>query len=124
MSRDFVTVINCMDGRVQAVVIEYMKRKFDALYVDSVTVAGPSKMLAENRKKRLIKDIKFRISISVEKHDSDVIAVVGHFDCAMIKTSDEDQIKFVKEAVNVVRKWYDVEVIGLWVNDKLEVIEL
>lgn len=43
MSNQFVTAINCMDGRVQEPVIKWMKEKYNATYVDMITEAGPNK---------------------------------------------------------------------------------
>lgn len=44
----FCTAINCMDGRVQLPVINFLMRRFSVEYVDSVTDAGPVKILAEH----------------------------------------------------------------------------
>ncbi len=43
----FGTVINCMDGRVQFPVLEYLKHKYEVDLVDSITEAGPLKILSE-----------------------------------------------------------------------------
>ena len=43
----FCTAINCMDGRTQQPVIEFLKDKFEVLYVDSITEPGPVHILAE-----------------------------------------------------------------------------
>ena len=125
MEKKFACVINCMDGRIQSSVIDYMRNEYKTLYVDTITVAGPSKILSEYKKDKLIKNIKFRTQISVEKHGSDIIAVVGHFDCAMIVMSDEDQKNHVEQAVKNVKKWHpEANVIGLWVAEDLSVSRL
>ncbi len=36
----FVTAINCMDGRVQIPVIEYLKNNYGINYVDMITAPG------------------------------------------------------------------------------------
>ena len=114
-----------MDGRIQTAVIDYMREEYQTLYIDTITVAGPSKILSEYKKDKLIKNIKFRAAISVEKHGSEVIAVVGHFDCAMIQQPDDLQQNHVTTAVENVKKWHDnVEVIGLWVDSDLSVKRL
>jgi len=122
MEKKFTTVINCMDGRIQQAVIEYMQKKYDSLYVDMITAAGPCKMLAEDKKTTIIKDLKYRTTVSVEKHFSKVVAVVGHFDCALIQKPDSEQQELLKESVLKVSAWFDdVEVIGLWVSSEIEV---
>jgi len=44
----FCTVINCIDGRIQLPVIEYLKIRFNVEYVDTITEAGPNLILSEN----------------------------------------------------------------------------
>ena len=42
----FFTVINCMDGRVQLPVINYLKQKFNVEFIDTITEVGPNKIIA------------------------------------------------------------------------------
>ena len=57
---EFACVIKCMDGRIQNVVSAYMRKKFNVPYIDAITVAGPVKVLAENKKDQILNDLKFR----------------------------------------------------------------
>ena len=82
MTKKFVTCINCMDGRAQKPVIDYMQKRFGVEYVDMITEPGPNKILSDNNDATLIESLKKRVAISVEKHGSEIIAIVGHFDCA------------------------------------------
>lgn len=122
MKYKFATSINCMDGRVQIPVIEYMKHKFKVKYVDMITEPGPNKILCENCDECLINSIKSRVDISVNNHGSKVISVVGHYDCAGNPVDKEKQIEDIKCAVDNVKNWCeDIEVIGLYVDDKWKV---
>jgi len=47
----FVTVINCIDGRVQKPVINKFQKDYNADYIDMITEPGPNLILAENSKK-------------------------------------------------------------------------
>ena len=78
----FCTVVNCMDGRVQEPVIAWLKEYFGVAFVDSVTEPGPNGILAAGEGAAVIASIEARVRISVEKHGSVGIAVVGHHDCA------------------------------------------
>ena len=49
MAEKFATAVNCMDGRVQKPVIEYLQKSFGVDYVDMVTEPGPNKILAEGK---------------------------------------------------------------------------
>ena len=101
----FATVVNCMDGRTQLPVIEYLKKKYGVDYVDSITEPGPIKILAERTYLTIIDQIKKRVGISVEKHGSRHIAVVGHHDCAGNPTDQETQLKQIDASIKLISEW-------------------
>lgn len=118
----FGTVINCMDGRVQLCVNEYVKQKYNIEFVDTVTAAGPCKIISKDEQKRLVHNINYRLDISVNGHGSNYIAVVGHHDCAGVPDDDDTHKLYVLESVTKVKEWYpDAIVEAIWVNDKFEV---
>jgi carbonic anhydrase len=114
-----------MDGRIQIPVIKYLQEKFDAEYVDSVTEPGPNLILANRNDKNLVKSILNRVAISVEKHNSVGIAVVGHHDCAGNPSEYESQLDQIKKSIKFISSIYEgLEVIGLWVNSDWTVEEV
>lgn len=121
----FVTAINCMDGRVQLPVIEWMKQTYNAKYVDMVTAPGPNKILSDDKYGLEASFLQKRVEISVKKHLSKIIAVVGHYDCAGNPTDLETQKKQIKNAVETITSWrFGVIVIGLWVDEHWSVHKL
>jgi hypothetical protein len=46
----FVTCINCIDGRTQLPVIEFLRRKYDVDFVDLITIPGADGVLAGGEK--------------------------------------------------------------------------
>ncbi|MEN8154346.1 MAG: carbonic anhydrase [Acidobacteriota bacterium] len=121
----FCTAINCMDGRVQLPVIDYLRQKFEATYVDMITEPGPNRILADKTDLVLIKSIFDRIEISVKKHKSEGIAIIGHYDCAGNPTPREEQKVHTLNAVKILKKKYrDLEIIGLWIDENWNVTEL
>lgn len=121
----FCTVINCIDGRVQLPVIKYLQKKFNADYVDSITEAGPNLILAQARGITSVESIIKRLNISIEKHSSIGIAVVGHYDCAANPALEGEQIAQIQESIRFLRKHYqNIEIIGLWVDSAWEVQEV
>jgi carbonic anhydrase len=119
----FATAVNCMDGRVQLPVIEYMRKKFGVDFVDSVTEAGADGILGHRSAR--VTAIKKRVEISVKKHGSRVVAVVGHHDCAGNPVSKETHIKEIKDDVKIVSEWFPgVKVVGLWVGEDWKVREV
>src|SRR6056297_3623646 len=121
----FCTVINCMDGRVQVPVIKYLQERFNADYVDSITEPGPNRVLAEDKDSAQVQSIFDRLWISVEKHNSVGIAIVGHNDCAGNPVPKEAQLRQIEAAVTRMGQSYsDIQIIGLWVDHDWTVHEV
>ena len=115
----FATAINCMDGRVQLPVNEWMRRQYGVTYVDTITEPGPIKILAEKQPDSAVESIKQRTDISVHKHGSSVIAVVAHYDCAGNPVDKATQMGQLDLSTAQVKAWgYDVPIIGLWVDEQ------
>ena len=115
--KKFVTAINCMDGRVQLPVIDWMKKQYAADFVDMITEPGPNKILAENKPCDLIESLRKRVEISVIKHESTSIAIIGHFDCAGNPVEKETQLNQIKKSVKTIQSWgFNIPVIGLWID--------
>ena len=118
----FGTAINCMDGRVQTPVTNWMKERFGLDYIDMITEPGPEKMLSQDMSDQ-VKSIKSRVMISVNAHGSQVILVAAHHDCAGNPVSKEEHIRQVRECRKIIGSWNlpVKEVIGIWVNDRWSV---
>ncbi len=126
MAQDtFVTAINCMDGRTQLPVNSYLMKKYKVNHVDTITEPGPIKILAENSDIALIDSIKNRVDVSVNKHGSQLIAIVGHFDCAGNPVDKEKQLLQLDNSVKTVETWnFKAKIIKLWVDDNWSVTEV
>ncbi|MGB9690387.1 carbonic anhydrase [Thermogutta sp.] len=121
----FCTVINCMDGRVQLPVITYLKARFGVDHVDNITEPGPDGILAKGDDHVLIASILRRVQISLEKHQSQGLAVVGHADCAGNPVSHQAHLQDIRSACKWLKaRFPNVAVIGLWVNEQWEVEEV
>jgi hypothetical protein len=115
----FATAINCMDGRTQIPVIDYIRKKYKVDYVDMITEPGPIRILAEKTDKPTIESIKRKVAISTEKHISVHIVIVGHYDCAGNPVEKAMQLKQILESIWTVRSWgFRAETLGLWIDEK------
>jgi hypothetical protein len=122
--RRFATAINCMDGRVQLPVIEWLKRQYHADYVDMITEPGPERLLAEGNP-AAIESIRKRLEISATRHHSNLVAIVGHHDCAGNPADKETKLEQILSAIKKVEAWnFGVRVIGLWVDESWEAHEV
>lgn len=121
----FATAINCIDGRTQLPVIEYLKNKYGVDYVDAITEPGPNRILAEQRDQGVLASIRRRLEISVMKHGSKHVVIVGHHDCAGNPVDKETQLSQIAAAVETVKSWgFPCEVTGLWVDGQWNVHEI
>ncbi len=122
----FVTAICCIDGRIQDSISQWLKSRYGAAFVDTITEPGVDRLLAEDAYHEEV--VRRKAIISVEGHHSRLIAIVGHFDCAANPVSKIQHIKQIRIALARVAGWdfpEDVEVVGLWVGEdgKVEVVE-
>jgi len=111
-----------MDGRAQKPVAEYMQKNFGVEYVDMITEPGPNKILSEGKDASIIESLKKKVAISVEKHNSRLIAVIGHYDCAGNPANEDVQKEHLRKSIDVIASWkFPVEkVIALWLDDNFK----
>jgi len=125
MNFKFGTAINCIDGRTQEPVIDFMKQKYGIDGVDMVTFPGVDGVLSSIGNFNTIALIRNAVSISVERHGSRIIAVVGHFDCAGNPGNREHHYAHIRKAVQQVSSWnFDAKIVGFYVNDKWQIEEV
>ncbi|MBK5240022.1 carbonic anhydrase [Clostridium sp.] len=117
MNGSAVTVLNCIDGRTQMPVINWLKENFCVDYVDSITQAGMDKVLSQGNWIE-IEILKKNVLVSVTDHHSKLVAIVGHYDCAANPVSEFQHFKDIIASINVVKTWgLPVNIVGLWVDE-------
>jgi carbonic anhydrase len=98
----FFTSIGCMDGRCQEPVLAFGQKKFNAKYADTITEAGLVGLLARNADRKLLKALKLKINISLEKHHSKGIIIHGHQECAGNPVEDKQHKKDVLKTAKTI----------------------
>ena len=122
---EFGTSIHCMDGRIQGPLINYIKKKYNIKYIDTITEPGPCKILSENLEISLVESIDRRVSISLEKHGSKIIFISGHFDCAGNPVSKENQVnQLIQCEAFLESKYPNAKIVKLWINQNWDIQEL
>ena len=120
----FGTTINCIDGRTQNPVSQWIKENYSVDYVDTVTEPGPDKVLLEVNIEK-IEQIKSKLLISIKAHNSTLIVIAGHHDCAANPVSKEEHLTQIKKSINMIKSWnFPVKVVGVWVNDQWKVEQI
>jgi len=114
---NFVTVINCMDGRTQLPMIEWAMEHFSVDFVDNITEPGPDGILSDGPEV-LVGSIMDRAIISVKKHGSRNIVIVSHADCAGNPVEKTLHLEQLERSVERVRSWgLDAGVHGVWLGE-------
>lgn len=117
----FGTAINCMDGRAQLPVIAWMKERYGLDYVDMITEAGADCVLTQGTPEQ-VASVLARVHVSVDKHHSKVVAIVGHDDCAGNPCAPADHLGHIRRSVAAARGWgLPAEVIGIWLDEGWQV---
>lgn len=112
----FATAFNCIDGRAQSPVADWVKINTQAEYVDMITEPGADLVLASGSPE-LIEALKQKALVSVNAHNSGVIVVAGHDECAANPVSAEEHAQHIRAAMQTIASWnLPVRVAGLWVN--------
>ena len=113
----FCSAINCIDGRVQLPVIQYLTRWFHVDFVDIVSDTGPVGVLAHYPDSARAGSIYRRIDVSRNAHKSHGVAIVAHHDCAGNRRPFEGQIEDLHaSAANLRRRYSGFPVLALWVG--------
>lgn len=108
--------LNCIDGRIQLPVIEWIYKNYPVDYVDMITEPGMDGLLAGADNS--IEEIKRKVNLSIVNNKAEIMFIVGHYDCRGNPEVDADHKKHIGMAVERVKlEFKKLEVIGLWVND-------
>jgi len=119
MKETRVTCLNCMDGRTQLPVLNWINENYPVTFVDVITEAGMDGVLA---KQKDISEVMRSIKVSVEINKSTRLFVVGHHDCRGNPVSHTCHREEIISAVKRLKLlWPKQEVIGLWVNDQWKI---
>lgn len=122
MKVKFATAVNCIDGRVQAPVAQFIRKNYGVDFIDMITAPGPDKILSEYKNMREIQSMKKKVLFSYHNRDSKLIFIASHNGCLGNPCSNRMHLKQLKEAVKNVRKWrQEAKVFGVWVDEDRKV---
>jgi carbonic anhydrase len=113
----FATAVTCIDGRVQQPIVDWVKLNMNVHYVDLITEPGPDLRLSEGPS-LVVEEMIRKVSFSIQYHESNVVAVSGHHDCAANHATRDEHIEQILDGVRVVLSHQpNVRVLGLWLNE-------
>ena len=108
------TCLNCMDGRVQVPVLNWINENYRVDFVDVITEAGMDNVLSNQKD---ISEVIRSINISVNVNKSTRLFVVGHYDCRGNAVEEGVHRQQISHAVKRLKDyWPGHEIVGLWVN--------
>lgn len=112
----FAASVNCIDGRVQAPIRDWIRSEYGVDFVDVITEPGSDKALG--RMSNVDEHVRTKLNISIRAHKSEIVFVSGHHECAANPVSRDEHIEDIRKAADKINSWnLPVKVIGLWIND-------
>ena len=121
----FCAVINCMDGRTQLPVVQFLMDRFKVKYVDMLTDAGPLGILTKDPESERAQAFVERVNTVIRVHDVKELAIAGHWDCRGNPVPKERQLEQQREVVLRFRAIFpQLTIIGLWVDEAEQVQEI
>lgn len=118
----FGAALTCIDGRTHEPVVAWIRQHAGVDHVDLITQPGMDAVL-DTCPDAQCAELRGRLQISMDAHGSQMIAVVGHDDCAANPVPPDRHRQQVREAAGQVQRWaadsahHDTEVVGLWVDE-------
>jgi hypothetical protein len=113
----FATAINCIDGRVQVPVLDWIRFYLNVDYVDLITEPGPDKAIVFGSESTY-NSIFEKATLSIKVLGSRSISIAGHHDCRANPVSKEEHIEQILRSVEIMEEWsLGVRILGLWVNE-------
>lgn len=110
-------VINCIDGRVQGVVIDYLRKRWNVEYVDVITEVAPERVLAERADSQGVARLRSHVLSSLKQQQSPRVAIAAHSGCESNPVPENVQRKHLEAATAwLVTEFRQAEVTGLWVD--------
>ncbi len=121
----FCATINCLDGRTQQPVVNYLMQRFNVKYVDMLTDAGPLGILTKAPESERALLFQERVDTVIRVHDIKELAITGHWDCRGNPVPRETQIEQMGDVVRQYRKLYpQLTIIGLFVGEEGDIEEI
>tara|TARA_R110001592_G_scaffold279041_1_gene546423 strand:- start:562 stop:945 length:384 start_codon:yes stop_codon:yes gene_type:complete len=121
----FCAAINCLDGRTQLPVNNYLMKRFNVKYVDMLTDAGPLGILTNDPDSPRAEFFIERVNTVIRVHDIKELAITGHWDCRGNPQPKETQFEQIRTVVLRYRGIFpNLTIIGLWVDEDQQVHEI
>lgn len=126
MDKKYAIAINCIDGRIQEPVINYIKKDCGADYVDLITNDGIVNIVAGPVYGPQFRKMVQLIQSSRKNKKSNTIYITAHHDCSGNPVSDDkqkEQLQLSKTALKL-HLTIDISIKALWVDENFEVFEI
>ena len=120
MAEKRAVCLNCIDGRIQLPVIQWIKDNYGMDYVDMITEPGIDGFLSDEANS--IDEINRKVKMSIERNNALIIFIAGHHDCRGNPGSEanhKEQVLLSRDRLKKVFPEKDVE--GLWINSEWKV---
>lgn len=117
----FAVLLNCIDGRTQQPLLDWVRRELDVTYVDVVTEPGVDAVLARGSD-TIVQALLDKVCVSRLAHGAVALIVAGHHDCAANPGDAAQHASDLTAAVEALREALpELPVRGVYVDDSWSV---
>lgn len=118
MEEIYGTLVNCIDGRAQIPAITYLQKQYDLDFVDVITEEAPIQLLSKEQFSFRAAEVIARVRVSRQQHQSNLIAIVAHYDCSCNLCGISGQVEQLFQSMQVLGEEFpQCVIIGLWVDE-------
>jgi hypothetical protein len=97
----FAVLLNCIDGRTQQPLLEWVRRELDVSHVDVVTEPGVDGVLARGDG-AMVQALLDKVCVSRLAHGAVALVLAGHHDCAANPGQAVSHLQDLERATEVV----------------------
>lgn len=120
----FAVLLNCIDGRTQQPLLDWVGRELDVDHVDVVTEPGVDGVLAGGDS-ATVQSLLDKVCVSRLAHGAVEVVVAGHHDCAANPGDAAQHFSDVTRATDAVRQALpELPVRGVYVDESWSVSAL
>ena len=113
----FAVLLNCIDGRTQQPLLDWVRRELDVTYVDVVTEPGVDAVLARGDD-WTVQALLDKVCVSRLAHGAVALIVAGHHDCAANPGDAAQHASDLTAAVEALREALpELPARGVYVDD-------
>ena len=121
----FAALIDCTSKAMGWEFFPYLREKLKVDYVDLIVPPKPNEVVLLFENKSIIETLKIKLLLSIQKHETALLVLVGDPSCKGKELPLEQFKKHVLQAAKLIKAWrLPVTILGLWQHKDQKIQEI